>query len=442
MGIFNCDWFSFTADFSHYNATDLADRKDTYDVESNKHLARLFSRLDEEREKADCSGFIDLGLWKFQVMNHGNRQYYYLLHNDDMEIRLARWRSKAEERFPVYVHFKSQFLWAEIYSVSSLMDKFLLVMEWLEDVLNGKYLASKINRLDLAYHTDDVPRGFNTEQFVGRHTTDNTWRTHRVVNAVEIGSRKSEQIFLRCYNKFLEARSKKKTWFFPIWENARLDIRKVWNIEFQMKREFFTDNKIDKRYLDSCEHIIESQETIWKYLTLQWVTYRIPDNERRTRWSVHPWWTEMANNFMECTGKIDRGRQRELPTAEMLIPAIRGFLSSYAARMGGNLEDGTLFKRLLTDIKEYEKSSDKNFDKDVHNKLSLMDPALSLNDVEDEVQRLTDIEEQLNKMWRTGEIDVKPELRASLRDMDIYLDNHLEIKKRDAGTSPSDDPHK
>lgn len=438
MGIYNCDWFSFTADFAHYNATDLADRKDTYDVESNKHLARLFSKLDEERDKPDCAGFVDLGLWKFQVMNHGNRQYYYILHNADMEIRLARWRSKAEERYPVYVHFKSEFLWADIYSVTLLKDKFALVIEWLEDVLNGKYLASKINRLDLAYHTDDVPEGFNTEQFVGRHTTDNTWRTHRVVNAVEIGSRKSEQIFLRCYNKFIEARAKRKTWFFPIWENAGLDIRKVWNIEFQLKREFFTDNKIHKRYLDTAEQIIEYQDAIWLYLTDEWVTYRIPDNERRTRWSRHPWWDELAENFQECEGKIDRGRQRELPTAEKLIPAIRGFLSSYAARMGGNLDDGSLFKRLLTDIMEYEKTSDKSFDMDVIQKLALMDPALSLDEVAGHVEKQNLITEQYYQMWRKREVNVEPHLDMSVHQMAKIMDESK--KKRDAVTSPSDDP--
>lgn len=370
-GIFNCDWFSFTADFTRYSPAGL-NKADDFDPEANSHLARLFERLDEQREKVD-GGFIDLGLFSFEVLNHGSRSYYYILHNDDMQIQFAKHRSKNLNNYPVYVHFKSQFLWAEIYSISSLDEKFRLVIQWLEDVLNGKYIESKINRLDLAYHTDDVPDDFNAEQFVGYHTLDTTRRTHRVVTGIDIGSRKSQKIFLRCYNKYLEARASKKSWFFAIWEEHGLNVRKVWNIEFQMNREFFGEFKVGNVRLDTAEQVIELQSDIWAYLTSQWVSYRVPDDERRSRWSLHPWWQSLSS-YHESKNRLSRSRQRELPTADMIIPGLRGYLSSYAARMGYDIEDGTLFRQLFEDIHNYERVSSKDWNTDVNKKLSLLDP--------------------------------------------------------------------
>lgn len=440
-GIYNCDWLSFTADFEHYNAWYGQGKQAVYHPDCNAHLHRLMNALDEEREKPDGEGFIDLGLWKFQVLTHGSRSYYYLLHNDDMEIRMARFRSRKEEIFPVFVHFKSQFLWSNIYGLSTLQEKYDLVIEWLEQVFGGKYITSKINRLDLAYHCDDVPSDINADAFVGRHTLDTTRRTHRVVSGVDIGSRRSESLFLRCYNKFIEARATKKEWFFSIWEKAGLNIRKVWNIEFQINREFFADFTLGegrtKRKLDTVEEVLIDTPAIWYYLTNDWVTYRIPDDGRRTRWEWHPWWANLCN-YYECKEVISRHKQMTLPTTELLIPAIRGFLSSYAARSGLSLDDGTLFKVMIDQIKEYEKKAEKSFDLDVGKKRQLMNPEDDLESIGKVAQELEGIEEELHKMWRKGEIDMKPHLMMSLRQMGIIMDESK--KKRDAGTSPSDDP--
>lgn len=438
MGIFNCDWFSFTADFEKYNVVDLADRKDLYDPEVNKHLSRLFAQLDEERSKEDGRGFIDLGMWKFEVLNHGSRSYYYLLHNDDMEIRLAKYRSRKEENFPVFVHFKSQFLWSDIYGLSTLEDKFRLVIEWLQDVFNGKYITSKINRIDLCYHTDDIPLGFNAEHFVGRHTLDTTRRTHRVISGIDIGSRRSNKLFLRCYNKFLEARATKKEWFFKIWEHAGLNIRKVWNIEFQVDREFFSEFKVGRKRLDTAEEIIARMPTIWHYLTNDWITYRIPDNERRTRWSLHPWWESLLE-FAEATEKISRGKQRELPTATVLIPAIRGYLSSYAARMGGDINDGSLFQEVFKQICDYEDVTGRKFEEDVDVKRSLMDPEDNITEIEQISNEISQVRDKVFEMYRQGRIKEKPHISASLEDYQRLLDEGIQfdmLKSAQAATLP------
>lgn len=434
MGIYNCDWLSFTIDFENYNGMFGQGKETTLNPEYNKHLSRLFAQLDEQRENQD-KGFIDLGLWKFEVMNHGSRSYYYLLHNEDMEIRLARYRSKTNEVYPVFVHFKSQFLWSDIYGISKLEDKFKLVVEWLQDVLNGKYIASKINRIDLAYHTDDVPSDFNADQFVGRHTLDTTRRTHRVVSGIDIGSRRSEKIFLRCYNKYLEARSTKKQWFFAIWEHHKLNIRKVWNIEFQCNREFFSEFRVGRRKLDTVEEVLSRLPALWFYLTNDWVSYRIPDHSRRSMWSFHPWWANIAN-YHECEEKIARDRQREIPTADMLIPAIRGFLSSYCARTGNDLQDGTLFRQLVEQINEYEEKSDKHFDKDVEKKRTLMDPRIDFVQIQNDMDSDIALETELHRMYRYGEIDEKPNV---FEPIEQQYERLTRKKKGTAGTAPVQD---
>ncbi|RJG23306.1 hypothetical protein [Paenibacillus thiaminolyticus] len=422
MGIFNCDWLSFTVDFKGYQAASGADAKDVFDPEQNKHLARLFAALDEQREKSD-DGYIDLGLFNFRVLNHGSRSYYYLLHNDDLEIRLAKFRSKKEEVFPVYVHFKSQFLWTDIYSVTMLDEKYRMVIEWLEDVLNCKYIRSKINRMDLCYHTDDVPEGFNTKQFVGRYTSADTRETHRVTTGINIGSRMTQKLYLRCYNKFLEARAKKKVWFFKLWERNGMNIRKVWNIEFQIDREFFTEFKVGQRKLDTAEDAIEYMAVLWNYLTAEWISYRIPDDDRRSRWTIHPWWLSLSK-FSETDAKVSREMQRELPTMESIIPGLRGYLTSYAARMGGNLQDGSLFQTLLEDINKYDEQAGKQFAEVVDVKRQLMDPACE-KQLAERLAKLIETEEDLHKRARKGEIEKVSTLYGLPKD----------IKKRDADTS-------
>ncbi|MCL6456514.1 MAG: hypothetical protein K6T85_00765 [Gorillibacterium sp.] len=445
MGIYNCDWLSFTADFEGYNGAflDSGGKRETFDVELNLPLHSLFGRLDEQRAKQDGSGMIDLGMWKFEVLNHGSRSYYYLLHNEDMEIRLARFRSSKDDMFPVFLHLKSQFLWSSIYGMTRLIDKYKLVMDWLQDVLNGKYLTSKINRIDLCYHTDDIPYGFCADRFVGRFTVDDTRRAHRIITGVNLGSRRSQQLYLRCYNKSLEARATKKSWFKAIWLAAGLDIKKVWNIEFQVDREFFSDFKAGRQRLDTAEDVIDRMPTIWYYLTNEWATYRIPDDDRRTRWTIDPWWSGLAS-FYECNEHLSRFKQRTLPTVDLLIPAIRGYLSSYAARLGGDLEDGSLLADLVAKMKEYELTADKTFLEVVERKMALIDPESEIDTLSflrgETAKWMAQMDaEDLAKVYRP---EPKPEERPKepeqITTVDIFRKLYDEAnEKRDAGTSPS-----
>lgn len=372
MGIFNCDWLSFTADFTPYQAEENPTSKTTLDPEQNKQLAKLFALLDVEREKPE-GGFVDLGLFKFEVYPHGSRRYYYILHNEDFELQLARFRSKAEANYPVYIHFKSQFLWSNLYGCSTLSQKFELVKEWLEQVLGCKYITSKINRMDLCYHTDDIPHDYNVDAFVGRFVLDDVKRTHRKLSSINLGSLKSDQIYLRTYNKFIELKNSKKTWFIELWQNAGLDIRNVWNIEFQLSRDFFKETKIKGCIKETVEDVIAAMPAIWLYLTTDWITYRIPDNPRRARWSLHPWWMSLYT-FVETNDRLSRDRQRELPTKDSIMPGLRGLLTSLAARLDVSFDDGSLFQMLKQELLEYDEKNERSFAEDIEKKKMLMDP--------------------------------------------------------------------
>lgn len=358
MGIFNIDWLSFTVDFENY------------DAQKNWTLNKLFQHLDEQRERQDGQGFIDLGLFSFEVYPHGSRSYYYILHNEDLQIKLARYRSGNKESYPVFVHMKSYLLWADIHNLKKVEDKFGVIIEWLVDLIGSDYKQSKINRLDLCYHTDDVPEDFSADCFVGRHTVDRTYRTHRVVSGVEIGSRKTQRLFMRAYNKYLEVRSSDKTWFFDFWFEHKLNFRKVWNIEFQMNREFFDETKINGKRYNAVEEVLTGIPAIWNYLVNDWVTYRIPSSDRRTRWEIHPWWLTLKR--FEEGGKIKRGKQKELPTEEAITPALNGYITSYAARKGLSLDDGTLFKEIFGSLENYYKKTDTSFEQIVEKKKKLL----------------------------------------------------------------------
>lgn len=431
MGIFNCDWLSFTADFANYRAQELETLENDFDPDQSRILAKLFALLDEEREKPN-GGFVDLGLWKFEVYPNGNRQYYYILHNDDMELRLARFRSKDEAKYPVYVHFKSFFLWSSLYGCNSLKEKYLLVIEWLEQILGCKYITSKINRLDLCYHTDDAPE-LDENCFVGRHVNDNRHRSHRRVTSVNCGDPKSEYVYLRCYNKFVELKSSQKNWITEIWVNQGLNVRNVWNIEFQLRREFFRETKFGVETKDTAEEVIDAMKTIWLYLTTKWITYRVPDATRRSRWSLHPWWQTLYE-WVETSEKLTRDRQRSLPMKETIIPVLRGYLTSLAARTDMNLDDGTLFKLLLEEIRNYDEEKERNFNEEIEIKKMLIDPENTGNlEAAPATELITDMEQ--------SEVpEVEPEVAELIEQLLLFEHMPLQYNRALAKLSNKKEP--
>lgn len=140
----------------------------------------------------------------------------------------------------------------------------------------------------------------------------------------------SSPIRLRIYDKEKEIHAKgTKYWFADIWKSD--DITNVWRVEFQMRRPFLKQFGID-----SLEELWQKIGGVWVYLTEEWVSLRLQDNDRTARRSVLPWWETVqkaGNVFNTPSGMRRYGQDDILAPVEWYVSHVGGCLASFAARL-------------------------------------------------------------------------------------------------------------
>lgn len=141
-------------------------------------------------------------------------------------------------------------------------------------------------------------------------------------------------IRLRIYDKGKEVLKKgTKLWFRDIWGTE--DFEGVWRVELQLRREALKQFDINKT-----EDIWNKLGSIWAYLTTEWFSLRVPDNDRTKRRAIHPWWQDVS----ECSNRLGPERdiqrvyrQDSQASVEWFVSHIAGCLPSFAARL--NISD-------------------------------------------------------------------------------------------------------
>jgi len=98
---------------------------------------------------------------------------------------------------------------------------------------------------------------------------------------------------IRIYDKGKEIQKSNKQWFLGIWGVESPD--GVWRVEFQLRRAFLHQYRIM-----TLEDLWTKIGTIWDYLTGEWFSLRLLDNEKTERRTVHPWWLTVQ----ECRGRF------------------------------------------------------------------------------------------------------------------------------------------
>jgi len=137
-------------------------------------------------------------------------------------------------------------------------------------------------------------------------------------------------IRLRIYNKGKEVLKKgEKLWFADLWGTN--DLEDIWRVEFQLRRAALKQFKIN-----DFEDLWQRAGGLWKYLTGEWFSLRLRDNDRQDRRSIHPWWLEVQS-CAERLGK-DQSIGRDFSTnshasALFYIAHIAGCLPAYAVRV-------------------------------------------------------------------------------------------------------------
>jgi hypothetical protein len=327
-------------------------------LEAKKNEAKLVAA-----NNASQKTLIDIGSQTFQVLPIGTMGYAYILRNEGYEVKMAQFRSKNENFYPLFIDISSEYLWSK--GVEKSWNELL---EWVNTNI-GEVQHNKINRIDLCCHTDEIELvEDDCKKFLGQFHEDTIFRFRRKVNAMYFGSRRTQKLICRIYNKTLEVNMmKSKFWFFDIWAENVLNPDKVWNIEFEIRREFFKYMQ-----MDTVEDVLIRLNTLWEYCTKQWLVKKELDKERMERCSTNETWASLQPLFANYKSRELIKREKQLQyDALALVPGTIGNITSFAARNGIDDID-EVFKLMKMQGNKHLFRKDKTYKEVINEKKSLL----------------------------------------------------------------------
>lgn len=349
------DYLSFSVDIFDYQ---------------KEHIKKLLSQLEHYKQQSSHTGLkedaenatIDLSGVAFEVLGNGTRGYAYILHNDEYEIRMSKYRARNKAMYPLFIRIKQDALWGH-----TPMGAYKYILYWIQLTI-GQIKAIKINRADLCCHTDVFKFDISdANRFRGQFRGVGTRSYNRKLTGLEFGERQSP-IFLRIYNKTTEVVKKnKKLWFLKLWDDEGADITNVWNVEFELHRDFFKEI-----HLETVDDLFDRLKDIWLYLTTEWVQFVNIDNERFDRCSINEKWENLLLQFdgAGSQGCISRDRQTSIDS-KTLIPQISGYMTKLGAMLKqDNIDD--VFKLAVSQVNEYFENKGMTFKDRTNEKMELM----------------------------------------------------------------------
>ena len=299
----------------------------------------------------------------FQLLPNGSQGYAYILRNNGYEVKIAQKRAKLEAFFPIQIRISSEYLWSY-----GLINSWSLIYNWIVETF-GNIIKNKVYRIDLCCHIADIDLITDYDKnYKGKFKNKELFYNGNNPNAITFGSRKNKKIYCRIYNKSLEIQqTKKKKWFQEIWQENKMNISNVWNIEFEIKSDILREFN-----LIEFNDIIKNLKELWKYCTEQFLVKIDRINSRVERCPTNKEWQEIqkAYNNFDSVGIIQRNKQINLD-AKALIPNIIGNITSYSARTG-ELDIMQVFNKIYKDSEIYFKNKNTNFETEVKNKMILI----------------------------------------------------------------------
>ena len=358
--LFNVDtlWYTYDAD--------------NFDDVMQDWLSERLQNGKEVAEEGEGTDYIQVDIERydypvtFSVEAHGQAPIYaFQIRNQDMAIYFAR-RRRNDGTFPVKVQINQFKLWE-----LGVQDAFLESLEVLT-ALGFMYEAAKPNRIDLCVHSDqfkwtlddlkalEYPRNVaddNKPNFVKLDPCTGEFET------VYYGDRSRCQ--LRLYNKSVEITKKKKEYFREIYERNGMDPENVWNIEFELHRDYlkgFSNKETgETNIFDSMDFLLrlDGLSLLWTHLT----------SEKFIHDSA--FWKQVAkgdpNKFVQCKNFIFRLKDIDT-TKEREIAQIRGRLQKLV--LNEELPEDSDFMieamKIFTNMfHDYEEEKEKDFEEDV-----------------------------------------------------------------------------
>ena len=296
-----------------------------WDTTWDKTKAYLAERKDEAQGTPNLLCKTDIGR-EFLFLPGGKApNYRYHLHFPEYHVYVAI--SDQFGRSPnVYVSINAETLWhlnfADILGLIKIDLGFL----------GGTVERIQPSRCDLcADFKISLPPDltFIQQHRVSRSHKNRPWLDGDVLETYICGSPKSP-VQIRIYDKSKEIQKTNKQWFLPLWGVDSAE--GVWRVEFQLRRTLLHQYRIN-----TLDDLWQKIGAMWEYLTNEWFSLRIPDDEKTERRTVHPWWLAVQ----ECRERFgDLSDTRRTFTTDTVEPIqqtlahICGRLVSIAAQEG------------------------------------------------------------------------------------------------------------
>ncbi|MDU7244571.1 MAG: hypothetical protein E6276_04170 [Clostridiales bacterium] len=257
----------------------------------------------------------------WEVYPYSNRRYVYILHNEMVELRLCDSWQDTDSHYPIFVRLKSYGLWR--YGYQQAFKKFMAYLNKLFKVVD-----TKISRLDIATQVNkkieiDIDIGAET---VSRTKFRHQWFSDGVCTGYQFGK---GDVLLRIYDKVKEIEVSRKFWFADVWDAENFIIeRGVWNVEFQLRRDFLREWDID-----TVEEAFSELENLYSYLTRKW--FRVVAKQEKdtnvTRRDTCDWWQVLQEKHDGIDKKPKKENKKVKPSTDHLIACITGYLISIGA---------------------------------------------------------------------------------------------------------------
>jgi hypothetical protein len=298
----------------------------------------------------------------------------YRFHLQFLEYHLYIAISKEYGKSPnVYVSFNAAALW------HVKLPGLLELLEFDLAHFGGTIERIQPSRVDLcADFRLDAPLNFPFLEChrIARSRKTETYMDGATLETFYCGS-PGAPLRLRIYDKSKEILKSNKQWFAAIWNTD--DLNNIWRVEFQIRRSVLHQYRIR-----DLAGLWEAIGSVWAYLTSEWFSLRLQDNDKAERRTVLPWWQavqECGSLFGEDTGTRRTFDSDDVQSIKEILPHVFGRMITIAALSGVKDRLSSIYNlgKLL-----YENSDDAKFNEKYQEKLIKMGYRGKLGGADDE----------------------------------------------------------
>jgi hypothetical protein len=242
------------------------------------------------------------------------------------------------------------------------------VVDWYRELIETTcgFVTFSVTRLDLFadFQGWDL-NGDQRDEFLCRAKARHVYEDDGVFNGLVFGTRLSNSVMARIYDKSIESAKTGSGYWKMIWGDAYDIALSVIRVEFELGR-----NALREYGLRTPEETLGAAGALWASLTGEWLTHRVKGTDlTKSRWGLSPEWECVQRALIaegaEGINRMYLGRRRG--SIENLMPGLVGYLSSFGAYSNSD----SLFELLpqLSDfIDQYEMKSGVSFTERISDK--------------------------------------------------------------------------